>query len=66
MYGIFIKNHTNLRRILSDYGFNGYPLRKDFPLSGYVEVRYDELTKSIIVESLELMQEYRFFKLDLP
>ena len=66
MYGIFIKNHPNLRRILSDYGFNGYPLRKDFPLSGYIEVRYDELTKSIIIEALELMQEYRFFKLDLP
>ena len=66
MYGIFVKNHTNLRRILSDYGFVGHPLKKDFPLSGYVEVRYDEITKSIVVEPLELTQEYRFFKLELP
>jgi len=66
MFGIFFSGHTNLRRILTDYGFVGFPLRKDFPLSGYIELRYDEITKSIIVEPLELMQEFRFFKLEIP
>ena len=64
MFGIFFVNHPNLRRILTDYGFVGFPLRKDFPLSGYVEIRYDELSKSIVLEPLELTQEFRFFKLE--
>ena len=66
MFGIFFTNHINLRRILSDYGFIGFPLRKDFPLSGYIELRYDEISKSIILEPLELAQEFRFFKLEIP
>lgn len=66
MYGIFFYGHNNLRRILTDYGFMGFPLRKDFPLSGYIELRYDELSKSIILEPLELMQEFRLFKLEIP
>lgn len=61
MYGIFFSNHSNLKRILTDYGFEGYPLRKDFPLSGYIEVRYDEKKKRVINEYLELSQEYRTF-----
>lgn len=59
MMGIFFSNHTDLRRILTDYGFNGYPLRKDFPLSGYLEVRYDDSDKHIRYEPLELAQEFR-------
>jgi len=66
MYGIFFNNHTNLKRILTDYGFIGFPLRKDFPLSGYIEVRYDEISKSVVLEPLELSQEFRFLKLEIP
>lgn len=66
MFGIFFFGHTNLRRILTDYGFSGFPLRKDFPLTGYYDLRYDEISKSIVLEPLELMQEYRFFKLEIP
>jgi NADH:ubiquinone oxidoreductase subunit C len=66
MFGIFFNDHTNLKRILTDYGFIGFPLRKDFPLSGYIEVRYDEILKSVIIEPLELSQEFRFFKLEIP
>lgn len=62
MFGIFFKNHDNLRRILTDYGFEGYPLRKDFPLSGFIEMRYHETKKRVINESIELSQEYRAFK----
>jgi len=61
MYGIFFINHSNLRRILTDYGFEGYPLRKDFPLTGFVELRYEEKQKRIISEFIELAQEYRTF-----
>lgn len=61
MFGIFFKNHSNLKRILTDYGFEGYPLRKDFPLSGFIEMRYNEIEKRVINESLELCQEYRTF-----
>lgn len=61
MFGVFFKNHTNLRRLLTDYGFQGYPLRKDFPLSGYIELKYDAKKKRIISEYLELSQEYRTF-----
>lgn len=61
MFGVFFKNHNNLKRILTDYGFEGFPLRKDFPLSGYVEMRYNEIEKRVINESIELAQEYRTF-----
>ena len=66
MYGIFFKNHPNLKRILTDYGFEGYPLRKDFPLCGFVEIKYNELEKRIVTESIELSQEYRTFNFLSP
>lgn len=61
MYGIYFQSHPDLRRILTDYGFEGYPLRKDFPLSGYVEIRYDDIKKRVVMETLQLAQEYRSF-----
>jgi NADH dehydrogenase (ubiquinone) Fe-S protein 3 len=66
MFGVFFKNHTNLKRILTDYGFQGYPLRKDFPLSGYIEMRYNETQKRVINESMELSQEYRTYYFNSP
>ncbi|XP_076855045.1 NADH dehydrogenase [ubiquinone] iron-sulfur protein 3, mitochondrial [Brachyhypopomus gauderio] len=66
MFGVFFANHPDLRRILTDYGFEGYPLRKDFPLSGYVEVRYDDELKRIVAEPVELSQEFRKFDLNSP
>jgi len=66
MFGVFIVEHPDLRRILTDYGFFGHPFRKDFPLTGYVELRYDEVNKCIVNEPLELSQEFRFFKFDNP
>lgn len=66
MYGVFFKNHSNLKRILTDYGFEGHPLRKDFPLSGFVEMKYNETEKRVINESIELCQEYRTFKFLTP
>jgi NADH dehydrogenase (ubiquinone) Fe-S protein 3 len=66
MYGIYFKNHPDLRRILTDYGFEGYPLRKDFPLTGYSEVRYDEEKKRIVYEPLELTQAFRYFDYQSP
>jgi NADH:ubiquinone oxidoreductase subunit C len=61
MFGVFFVNNFDLRRILTDYGFEGHPFRKDFPLTGYVELRYDENQKRIISEFLETSQEYRNF-----
>lgn len=61
MFGILFSDHPDLRRILTDYGFHGYPLRKDFPLTGYTEVRYDEEQKRVIYEPVKLVQEYRNF-----
>ncbi len=66
MYGIFFSEHPDLRRILTDYGFEGHPLRKDFPLTGYVEVRYDEDTKRVVYEPVNLIQEFRSFDFMSP
>lgn len=66
MFGIFFLNHPDLRRILTDYGFEGHPLRKDFPLSGYTEVRYDDEEKRVVCEPLELAQEFRQFDFQSP
>ena len=66
MYGISFKDHPDLRRILTDYGFEGYPLRKDFPLTGHTEVRYSEDKKKVISEPVKLEQEYRDFDFESP
>ena len=66
MYGISFKDHPDLRRILTDYGFKGYPLRKDFPLTGHTEVRYSEDKKKVIYEPVKLDQEYRDFDFESP
>lgn len=61
LFGIFFNQHPDLRRILTDYGFDGFPLRKDFPLTGYVEIRYDDEKKRVLQEPLEVSQEFRVF-----
>lgn len=66
MYGIGFKDHPDLRRILSDYSFEGHPLRKDFPLTGYKQVKYDYKTKEVVYEPLDLTQEFRQFDFESP
>ena len=66
MYGIPFSGHADLRRLLTDYGFEGHPLRKDFPTTGYVEVRYDDAAKRVVYEPVELKQEFRNFDFTSP
>jgi NADH/F420H2 dehydrogenase subunit C len=66
MFGVFFFNHSNLTRLLTDYGFQGYPLRKDFPLSGFTESRYNVIKNRVVYENIELAQEYRTFDFSSP
>ena len=66
MYGILFSGHPDLRRLLTDYGFQGHPLRKDFPLTGYVEVRYDDEAKRVVYEPVKLAQDFRQFDFESP
>lgn len=65
-FGVFFLNHPDLRRLLTDYSFQGYPFRKDFPISGYVETRYDTALQRVVSEPIELTQEFRFFDFSSP
>jgi len=66
MFGLYFTSNSDLRRLLTDYGFEGFPLRKDFPLTGYFEVRYDDEIQHILYEPVELAQEFRLFTLSNP
>jgi len=66
LFGIYFNKHPDLRRILTDYGFEGYPMRKDFPCFGFIELRYDDNKKRIIVESIDLAQDFRLFRFQTP
>lgn len=66
MFGIYFANHPDLRRILTDYGFDGHPLRKDFPLSGFIEFRYNDAKKRVVFEPLQLSQELRYYDYTTP
>ena len=66
LFGVFFSNHDDLRRILTDYGFEGFPFRKDFPQTGFLEVRYDDEKKYVLYEPLELAQEFRSFDFNSP
>ena len=66
MFGVYFKDSNDLRRILTDYGFDGFPLRKDFPLSGFIELRYDDSLKRVVYEPIEVSQEFRFFDFKSP
>jgi NADH-quinone oxidoreductase subunit C len=66
LYGVIFTGHPDMRRLLTDYGFDGHPLRKDFPLTGYVEVRYDDELKRVVYEPVELTQEFRSFDFESP
>jgi NADH-quinone oxidoreductase subunit C len=66
MYGVPFTDHPDMRRILTDYGFSGYPLRKDFPLTGYVELRYDDELKRVVYQPVQLVQEFRDFDIRSP
>jgi NADH-quinone oxidoreductase subunit C len=66
LYGVYFSGHPDLRRILTDYGFEGHPMRKDFPLTGFVEVRYDDLQKRVVYEPVKLTQEFRSFDFMSP
>lgn len=66
LFGVYFDKHPDLRRILTDYGFEGYPMRKDFPSYGFVELRYDESKKRIVVDSVDLAQEFRSFTFQTP
>lgn len=66
LFGIYFSHHIGLRRILTDYGFEGNPLKKDFPLSGFTELRYNESKKKVVIEPISLAQEYRVFNFEKP
>jgi len=66
IFGVFFINNPDLRRLLTDYGFEGYPLRKDFPLTGYIETRFSESEKRVIIEPIQMTQDFRYFEFSNP